>query len=122
MVEPVRRDVDIRVVHGGAAGTADTMVEDVVFVSEDAENIAGTPDGTFEHPFASITDAMAAIDSGGVYATINTIHVINDSDTETAGGGTASLASLMIWGSGMPHQPTASSPTRCPATRRSPTS
>ncbi len=100
MVEPVRRDVDIRVVHGGAAGTADTMVEDVVFVSEDAENIAGTPDGTFEHPFASITEAMAAIDSGGVYATINTIHVINDSDTETAGGGTASLASLMIWGSG----------------------
>jgi hypothetical protein len=105
MVEPVRRDVDIRVVRGATGGGlgTDTMVEGVVFVSEDAENIAGTPDGTFEHPFASITDAMAAINSGGVYATITTIHVINDSDAETAGGGTASLASLMIWGSGQPH-------------------
>ncbi len=104
MVEPVRRDVDIRVVRvgTGSAGT-DTMVEGVVFVSEDAENIPGTPDGTFEHPFASIDAAMTAINSGGAYAGITAIHIINDSDTHTAGGGTASLASLMIWGSGQPH-------------------
>ncbi len=103
MVEPVRRDADIRIVRGGTPTAADTMVEGVVFVSEDAENIAGTPDGTFEHPFAGITDAMAAINSGGLYAGITTIHIINDSGANTAGGGTASLASLMIWGSGMPH-------------------
>jgi hypothetical protein len=103
MVEPVRRDVDIRVVHGAAGGGVggDTLVEDVVFVSETGDDTDG--DGSFENPFKSIGRAVAAIHSGGAYAGVTTIHVMNDSDTETAGGGTADLASLMIWGSGQPH-------------------
>jgi len=99
MVEPVRRDPDIRVIYGGS-GDPGTLVEGVVFVSESAT--AGTGTGTFENPFASIDEAVAAINSGGIYSGITTIHVMDDGG-DYAGGGTVDIASLLIWGSGMPH-------------------
>ncbi len=102
LVEPVRRDVDIRIVHGGSGGGSsyEILVEDVVFVSENGDDTTG--DGTFENPFNSIGRAVTAIHSGGAYSGITTIHVMDDGGTG-AGGGTADIANLMIWGSGMPH-------------------
>ena len=66
LVEPVRRDVDVQV---GVEDSLDfpdlqTKVTDVVFVSENAENIGGAHDGTFEHPYESIDEAMADPGSG----------------------------------------------------------
>ncbi len=67
LIEPVRRDVDVRIGLDGDNSNvpgAGTRVEDIVFVSENAENIPGTPDGTFEHPYASIDEAMTDTGSG----------------------------------------------------------
>jgi len=100
MVEPVRRDPDIRIVHGGSGTGGGTLVEGVVFVSESATASSG--DGSYENPFATIAEAMAAINSGGIYSGITTIHVIDDGGG-TVGGGIADIASLLIWGSGMRH-------------------
>jgi fibronectin-binding autotransporter adhesin len=104
LVEPVRRDVDVRLYNAGSGpnlpGT-EALIEDVVFVSEGAADGAGA--GTFEDPFASIAEAVTAIGSGGIYTGVTTVHVMDDSGSDVAGGGTADIASLLIWGSGSAH-------------------
>jgi hypothetical protein len=107
LVEPVRRDVDIVVVteDAGAGGAFGGLAEPVVFVNETAT--AGDPinDGTYEHPFATVQEAMDAInDPVSPCFGITTVHVMNDDPgAGTAGGGVVNLAAMMIWGSGMPH-------------------
>ncbi|MBN2224032.1 MAG: inverse autotransporter beta domain-containing protein [Deltaproteobacteria bacterium] len=62
LVEPVRRDVDIRIVHGGSAAggaASETLAAGVVFVSENGDDTTG--DGSFENPFNSIGRAVTAI-------------------------------------------------------------
>ena len=102
LVEPVRRDVDIVIVGevGGPAQPGDLPVEEIIFISEDAENIAGTRDGTFEHPYASFAEACSDTRLGN---TVFTIHVMNDSASGDIPGGTINLANLLIWGSGANH-------------------
>jgi len=103
MVEPVRRDIDIRietVESTGDGGGAGGLIEEVVFVSEggEADPLA---DGTFEHPYASIADAMTDARIG---VTAFTIHVINDNGGDgVAGGGNVTLSNIFLWGSGVPH-------------------
>jgi hypothetical protein len=104
LVEPVRRDVDVRLHNaGGGPGLPGTesLVEDVIFVSEGAADGAG--DGTFEDPFASIAEAVTAMSSGGIYSGVTTVHVMDDTGSDTVGGGTADIANLLIWGSGAAH-------------------
>ena|GEM_PF-576683 len=106
MVDPVRRDVDIVVVNKSIDTTASGiggLVEEVVFVSETAAPAVG--DGTFENPYASMTEVMT--DARIIAGTCTTIHVINDSGGDTAGGGdfttAGPIASLLLWGSGTNH-------------------
>ncbi len=104
LVEPVRRDIDVRVGREGnntSVPGVGSLVEDVVFVSENAENIAGTRDGTFEHPYESIGEAMND-GASGVLSGVRTVHVMDDGGAY-AGGGTVGVSGLTIWGSGMAH-------------------
>jgi hypothetical protein len=98
LVEPVNRDIDIKVLTERSESNTG-LVEEVVFVSESAT--VGAGDGTFENPYSTILEAMAdARISGG---TAHTIHIINDSATDTVPGGTVDVGSLMVWGSGVYH-------------------
>ncbi|MBN1573191.1 MAG: hypothetical protein JW984_08360, partial [Deltaproteobacteria bacterium] len=103
MVEPVRRDVDVKVtvdeendnIPGG-----NEEIEDVVFVSEDGSDVSG--DGTKDNPYATITFALtdAKITSGAC----KTIHVMNSSTTAViADNPTLNIADFLLWGSGANH-------------------
>ena len=103
MVEPVRRDIDIKIEavestnNGEGAGG---LVEEVIFVSEGGETDP-LADGTFEHPYASIVDALSDPRIG---VTAFTIHVINDNRGDgVAGGGWVIFPNILVWGSGVPH-------------------
>ncbi len=108
MVEPVRRDVDVKV-------TVDTEndnipgggeeIENVVFVSETGSDATG--DGTIGNPYATISYALIN-DTRILAGTCRTIHVMNSSTVavvdEAAGGGlTLSVADFLLWGSGANH-------------------
>jgi len=105
MVEPVRRDIDIRIekFEPRAGKIVVGLIEEAIFVSEGAT--AGTGDGSFENPYASIDEAI--LDPRlGVTAFI--IHVINDNGGDgVAGGGDFTgigpIAGLDVWGSGAAH-------------------
>jgi len=105
MVEPVRRDIDIKIetIEPGIGEITGGMVEEIIFVSEGGE-VDTLADGSFEHPYGSITDAMADPRIG---VTAFTIHVINDNGGDgVAGGGDitgSGVAGFMIWGSGAAH-------------------
>jgi hypothetical protein len=105
LFEPVRRDVDIRVVVDDENTNIPEIggfVEEAVFVSETA--LPGTGDGSYENPYASITEAMTDANSRIVLGTATTTHVINDDPgSGTAGGGTVNVANLLVWGSGANH-------------------
>jgi hypothetical protein len=103
LVEPVRRDVDI-VVAQDVTGTGGTtaQVEEVVFVAEDPPDADPLDqDGSFEHPYGSLDDAQSTATTGGV----RTIHIMNNSDTETVPrmSTVVTLDDLLLWGSGAPH-------------------
>jgi len=107
MVEPVRRDIDIKIETitrtGGGAITSDGLIEEIIFVSEGAA--AGTGNGSYEKPYASIDEALG---DGRLGVTAFTIHVINDDQGDmVAGGGdfttVGGITNLLIWGSGASH-------------------
>jgi hypothetical protein len=101
MVEPVRRDVDVQVYVVGSGPDApgtETLVEDIVFVSETGDDTTG--EGTFEKPYKSID---WAVDDPRIAAGCSIIHVINDEANpgSSAEGGVIDSAGLLIWGSGV---------------------
>jgi len=101
MVEPVRRDVDVRVYVAGSGpgepGT-ETLVEDIVFVSETGDDTIG--DGTFENPYKSVEYASTYNDRILSYV-CSTIHVMNIDDVNSAEGGIINRDGLLFWGSGV---------------------
>ena len=106
MIEPVRRDIDIKVrevCSGDGTGAVGGLIEEIIYVSEGAT--AGAGDGSFENPYASIDEAIA---DGRLGVSVFTIHVINDNGGDgVAGGGDfttyMAVPNLTIWGSGAPH-------------------
>jgi hypothetical protein len=94
MVEPVHRDVDIRVVSAGSGGGTGTLVEGVIFVSDGA---ASGGDGSYENPYNTLAAALA--DSRIVDGSVTTIHVLADTAGGVAGT-TLGSAGLTIWGAG----------------------
>jgi len=105
MSEPVRRDIDIKIetVETGDPTTTGGLIEEVVFVSEGGETDP-LADGTFEHPYGTIGEAMADPRIG---VTAFTIHVINDNGGDgvvyTGVGGTVNIPGMLLWGCGAPH-------------------
>jgi Inverse autotransporter, beta-domain len=108
MVEPVRRDVDVKVVvdedNDNIPGAGD-QIENIVFVSETGVDAPGN--GTKDNPYATISYALA--NNARILAgAVKTIHVMNSSDVavvdEAAGGGlTLAIADFLLWGSGADH-------------------
>jgi hypothetical protein len=104
MVEPVRRDVDIYV-KGGALSPADAagegnLAEGIIFVADNAGSYPGTPDGSFEHPYPTFTDAVNDSAGGGRLGnTIFTIHVL-PGDGSGLSGEDFYIDGLTIWGAG----------------------
>lgn len=103
MTEPVRRDIDVRIVkedfNRNLPGVG-TKVEDVVFVSESAP--AGG-NGSLNRPYDAISDVNA---DGRVGTSIYTVCVLNDDPgAGAAAGGTINNAKndILVWGSGVPH-------------------
>ncbi len=109
MVEPTRRDVDVKVVvdedNGNIPGVGG-QVEDVVFVSETGSDVTG--DGTKNNPYATVSYALA--NNAKILAgTVKTIHVMNSSaaipvdEAAAPGSLTLSIADFLLWGSGANH-------------------
>ncbi|MBN1574159.1 MAG: inverse autotransporter beta domain-containing protein, partial [Deltaproteobacteria bacterium] len=108
MVEPVRRDVDVKVIVDddndnipGGGGE----IEDIVFVSETGSDVTG--DGTMENPYATLSFALAS-DPRIIAGTCRTIHVMNSStiatvDESVAGVLSLDIADFLLWGSGVNH-------------------
>jgi hypothetical protein len=109
MVEPVRRDVDVKVTvdeeNGDVPGGGEE-VENVVFVSETGSDATG--DGTIDNPYATISYALAS-DPRIIAGTVKTIHVMNSSTTAVidevaaAGSLTLNVSDFLLWGSGANH-------------------
>jgi len=108
MVEPVRRDVDVKVVvdnDNDNIPSGGDEIEDVVFVSETGSDVTG--DGTIKNPYATISHALAS-DARIISGACKTIHVMNSDPTavidEAAGAGlTLGVADFLLWGSGVNH-------------------
>jgi len=109
MVEPVRRDVDVKVIvdeeNENVPGAGD-QIEDIVFVSETGSDAPGN--GTKDNPYATVSYALAN-DPRIIAGSCTTIHVMNSSTTavidEAAAPGslTLSIANFLLWGSGANH-------------------
>ncbi len=108
MVEPVRRDVDVKVIvdeDNDKVPSGGEEIEDIVFVSETGSDITG--DGTIKNPYATISYALAS-DPRILSGAARTIHVMNSSTTavidEVVGGGlTLGISDFLLWGSGANH-------------------
>jgi len=104
MIEPVRRDVDIRIAVEDEKDNfpgASELVENVVFVSETGSDVTG--DGTMENPYATNTYALSN-DSRILSGSCRTIHVMNTSVTATIDdAATLNGANFFLWGSGVNH-------------------
>ena len=107
LVEPVRRDVDIVVAQEIInTGAMEGWVADVVFVAEDPPDaLPADRDGSFEHPYGSLDEALTAANSPVVTSGVRTIHIMNNSGTDTVPrcAPAITLDNLLLWGSGAPH-------------------
>jgi len=104
MVEPTRRDVDVKVIvdneNGNIPGGGEE-IEDIVFVSETGSDVTG--DGTIDNPYATISYALAS-DPRIISGACRTIHVMNSSTTTVISDSpNMNIASFLLWGSGVNH-------------------
>ena len=104
MVEPVRRDIDIKIeeVTSGDGTATGGLIEEVIYVSEGAElQPVADRDGTLEHPYATLAEAMADPRFGN---TAFTIHIINDNLGDGwVPGDTIATDNILLWGCGSGH-------------------
>jgi len=104
MVEPTRRDVDVKVIvnnDNDNIPSGGEEIEDVVFVSETGSDVSG--DGTVNNPYATISHALAS-DPRILAGACRTIHVMNSSAVAViADNPTLNIADFLLWGSGVNH-------------------